>query len=157
MKSEIQILIGNIGSGKSTECKRQINNGYLIISKDDLRYSLGAGKYTFNPQFEYAIHITALTLCDALMALGKNIIIDETNMDKETRKYYIKLAKKYRYKRIAVIFPKLTRKESVKRRLISNHGDTSKEIWEEVWDRKNEAYERPTRKEGFHEIIELER
>lgn len=150
---EIQILIGNIGSGKTTYCKQKAKEGYLIISKDDVRYSIGAGKYIFNPNLEHAIDCSIKTKIFWMGFEDVNLIIDETNMDIETRQWYIHNAKLRDAKIIGVVFPKISKNESVKRRLSSNHGNTSKETWEEVWERKNEIYEEPTKDEGFNEII----
>lgn len=151
---EICILIGNIGSGKTTYCKEKVKEGYVIISKDDIRYSIGAGNYIFNLDYEQSISNCILEFFHSLSHLNNiKIIIDETNMDKEARKLYLYWGTYYKYKKIAIIFPKLSKKESVIRRLENNHGDTSKEVWEAVWERKNLAYQEPTIEEGFNTII----
>lgn len=151
---EMQILIGNIGSGKSTYCKEKVKEEYIIISKDDLRYSIGAGNYIFNLNYEQSISNCMLEFFHSLSQLNDiKIIIDETNMDKESRKFYLYWGKYYKYTKIAMIFPSLTKEESVKRRLQSNHGNTSKEVWDEVWERKNTIYEEPTKEEGFDIIM----
>ena len=51
--------------------------------------------------------------------------------------------------------PTLSKQESVNRRFNNNHGDTPKEVWEEVWQRKNDSYEEPTLEEGFNEVTKL--
>lgn len=150
---QLQILIGNIGNGKSTYCKKLAKQGYLIISKDDIRYSIGAGTYIFTYEYETAIDHAIKSFCKQLMIDSiSSIIIDETNMRKDTRKPYLDLATLYEYNKLAVIFPKLPKEESVARRLKSNHGTISKDLWEEVWERKNSNYEPPTLEEGFNEI-----
>ena len=149
----LKILVGNIGSGKSGYCKKLAEKNNVIISADDVRYSLGAGKYTFNPKYERAIYISLRKLCELLMLDSEaNVIIDETNMTKQQRKLYLKLADIFDYNKIAVIFPKLSKEESIKKRLGANHGDTPKEVWEEVWEKKNKEYEEPTLEEGFDRI-----
>lgn len=152
---EIQILVGNIGAGKSTFCKQKVKEGYVILSKDDIRYSIGAGDYIFNLEYEPIIHSIAMSMAINFMAIGVNVIIDETNMDKASRYHYLHFATTYGYKKTAIVFKKLSMKESVRRRLQSNHGKTAKAVWEEVWKRKNSAYERPNKKEGFDKILKL--
>jgi len=37
-KKELIILVGNIGTGKTTESKKLAKKGYIIISRDAFRY-----------------------------------------------------------------------------------------------------------------------
>ncbi len=150
---ELIILVGNIGSGKSTYCSRLVKKNYLIVSKDQMRYAIGAGKYIHNVEYEPSIHQAIKTFCKNIMFYSTaNLVIDETNMTNIEREIYLKLANEYHYKKICIIFPNLGKKESVKRRLNSNHGDTAKKIWEEVWENKNKEYQKPSLKEGFDRI-----
>ena len=81
-----------------------------------------------------------------------NIVIDATNMTKSIREPLIEIAKKQNYRIIAYILPKLSKRESVKRRLASNHGDISKKVWNEVWTMFDKMYELPIEDEGFDQI-----
>lgn len=151
--NKLEILVGNIGAGKSTSCKDAVKDGYVILSKDNIRYMLGAGTYIFDENLEMAIHRGITSMLCWLMAENVDIIIDETNMNRASRKEALECAKAYNYETIAVIFPKLSKNVSVARRLSSNHGNTPKAVWEEVWERKNSEYEGPTHREGFNQII----
>lgn len=153
MNKKLTILIGNIGAGKTTLCKEYVEKGYLIISKDDVRYSLGAGDYFYNEKAEIAITLGVNNLFEILCMLNFNIVIDETNMSKKDREHYIEVGKAHRYNITAVMLPELSKKESVKRRLQSNHGTTPKSVWEKVWKRKYKEYEEPSKEEGFNIII----
>lgn len=155
MNKELIILVGNIGSGKTTICKKLVKEGNVIVSRDDMRYSLGAGDYLFNEKTEIAIELAINNLVETLCLMNFNIVIDETNMTKKDRQYYITVGKNFGYNITAMILPKLSKKESVERRLQNNHGDTPKSIWKEVWKRKNKEYEEPTEVEGFNQIIKL--
>ena len=46
------ILVGNIGSGKSTYAKKYQKKGYIVIARDQLRYAIGGGEYIFNTKYE---------------------------------------------------------------------------------------------------------
>jgi len=155
IKQELIILVGNIGSGKSTLSNQLAKEGYFIVSQDDLRYSIGAGKYIFNMQCEEGIKDACVVLARKFMSNDLPLVIDETNMNCSTRLPYLYLGTYYNYPTKAIIFPSLSKKESIKRRLKNNHGNTSKEIWEKVWDQFNDRYQEPTEKEGFDEIIDL--
>ena len=44
------IMVGNIGSGKSTYIKNSLSEA-TVISKDGIRYAFGGGNYIFNRSF----------------------------------------------------------------------------------------------------------
>ncbi len=149
--NNIIILVGNIGSGKTTYCNTLTN--YVVISRDALRYMIGNGKYIFDVNLESAIHQSEKYIVEEFMKTGRDIVIDEVGMSRKLRKPYIKLASKYQYKVTAIIMPKLTMQESVKRRLSSPHGDFGEEVWNSVWQRFNSIYQKPAILEGFDSII----
>ena len=49
LKKQVKILVSNIGGGKTTLSKRYVEFGYVVISRDTLRYGIGNGEYIFNP------------------------------------------------------------------------------------------------------------
>jgi predicted kinase len=150
------ILVGNVGSGKSTVAKKYIDRGFVCISRDGLRYSIGGGKYIFNPFYESTIWDTELFMLRSFMEKGVNLIVDEVGIDKKMRKRYIKCAKEYDYRVTAIIMPKLSVEESIKQRMNNPRGFHEK-IWERVWNEFDAAYEEPEKHEGFDEIIMWEK
>ena len=159
MQPELVILVGNIGTGKSTVSKGYAIDGYYIICRDSLRSMLGAGRYIFEKDTEEAIHDSTTNLFIHLLLQRKNIVIDETNMDKRTRKRFISIAKyDYKYKKItAVIMPQLSKEDCIVNRMKDTLRGTPLHIWEEVWEKFNKRYQEPTLDEGFDEIIKRER
>jgi len=153
-KPILYILTGNIGSGKTTQAKKYRDRGCVILSRDSFRYALGGGKYLFDYDIEPIIQEIVQVSFMELLELKVDILIDELNTTIKTRKEYIKLAKKHKYNIIGVIMPSLNKEESVKRRMTNNHGDTSEQTWELVWDRFNRKFQPPTLKEGFDRILE---
>ena len=150
------ILVGNIGSGKSTYIKKNYKGG-VIVSKDGLRYSIGGGQYIFNRFYEPIIHATSCYMADKFCSIEiPEIILDETNVIKKGREQFIKIAKKYGYKVIAIKFPRLNKKEAVDRRMTNPHCQYDRKIWEEVWRKFNNRYTEPTLEEGFDEIINVD-
>ncbi len=69
-KPEIIILVGNIGSGKTTLAKKYAKKGYVIIARDDLRYNIGAGQYVFDRKLEKAIWQTEIDMVYNFLQLG---------------------------------------------------------------------------------------
>ena len=155
MKAEIIIMVGNIGSGKSTLCKEYAEAGYIVISMDSLRYMIGAGQYIYNKELEQAIWDSEKSIIRHFMGLKKNIIVDNTSMSDKTRKTYLWLAKQHKYRTVALVMPRLSEKECIDRRMTNPHGQPDRELWESVWTRFHFQYVEPTRKEGFDKVIKL--
>jgi len=161
--NKLYILVGNIGSGKSTfaqnfiEEKRKKGKKIIYVSRDSLRYMFGAGKYNFDPELEPLVIQGTLDLLNGFMRTGIDIVLDETNISVDLRKDFIDLGKKYQYYNIALIMPRLLKKTSVDRRMKIPHDIRDRKIWERVWDKFNEQYDTPTIKEGFNEIRFLEK
>lgn len=155
---KVTILIGNIGSGKSTYIKKF--PGAYIVSRDNIRYMLGNGKYLYDEKFEDLVKYISYDIFDKYQdTCLDHIIIDETNMDMDSRYYYISKNQtclpRYRYEIEAVVFKDYGEDEHVRRRLQSNHGDTDEMTWRQVYRDLKESYEHPTEEEGF-DIIKYE-
>ena len=155
MKKELIILIGNIGAGKSTLAKGYVEQGYVIIARDALRYGIGGGKYIFNLDYEPLVFATELYMFKKFVDIGVKIAIDEIGISKEMRKRYIHYAKRAGYNITAVVLKKLSKKESVDRRMQNPHGQFDRKIWDIIWEKFDKLYEFPTKKEGFNTIIKL--
>lgn len=147
------VLVGNIGCGKSTYVKNNLQGENVIVSRDCIRYMFGNGKYVFDKNLEPVVHATNIFIIKGLMMEGVNIAIDETNVNDILRGKYISLAKEYGYKIIAIVLPRLPRDLAVERRMNDPHGQPYPEIWRSVWERFDEMYIEPTLEEGFDEIV----
>ena len=77
---KIIMLKGLPASGKSTWAKEKINenSNYIRINKDDIRESI-TGKWT--PKKEKIVISIRNSLIKAGISLGKNVIIDDTNLN----------------------------------------------------------------------------
>lgn len=152
----IYVMVGNIGSGKTTLVKKILakNPNIVVISRDDLRYMIGAGEYTFNPDLEPHIWEAATDMINSFMR-GQvvDLLVDETNVSKGYREHYLYLAKKYGYEAVAIVMPYQGKKISVDRRMQDPHGQDGRILWEGVWEKFNALYEEPTEEEGFNEVI----
>lgn len=155
MNKNLIILIGNIGSGKSTYAKRYQKLGYIVIARDQLRYAIGGGNYIFNKFYEPIIWRTELDFYKRFIDIRRNIIVDEVGINKKMRKRYIRYAKKRGYKITAIEMPKFCMGEAVNRRMINPHGQYDYKLWCQVWANFDGLYEEPSRKEGFGRIIKV--
>jgi len=147
------LVVGNIGSGKSTYIKTR--NDCIVVSRDSLRYMFGNGSYIFDKKLEPAVHAGTVTIVEELMQSGVNIILDEVNVSKRLRFYYVNLANQYGYTKEAIILPKLDKETSLNRRMQNPHGHPNREKWAEVWDMFDKLYEEPIKEEGFDVVVRL--
>jgi predicted kinase len=147
------MLIGNIGSGKSSLAKLLVQKDYIAISRDGIRYAIREGGYLFDIDIEHIVFKTEWFMLTEFMEYGSDIVLDEINVSKRMRLKYLALAKDMGYKTIAFVFPRLSKEESITRRLSSNHGNTTRETWEKVWENFEKTYEEPLKSEGFTKII----
>src|SRR3989337_1649519 len=95
--SNLTILVGNVGSGKTTAAKELVRQGYLAVSRDWLRYGIREGTYIFDPDLESLIFSTEWHLFTNLTLAGYDIVLDEVNISRKARKKYIDYAKDFAY------------------------------------------------------------
>lgn len=150
--NEIIVIVGNIGSGKSTYAKKLAEEGYIVIARDALRYMIGGGNYIFNRELEPAIWQGEWDILFNLMQTGVAIVVDEVGISPLMRKRYIELAEVFNYKISAHIMPEISKEEAINRRMKNPHGQPDKDLWGGVWDMFSIGYEEPTEEEGFDEI-----
>ncbi len=103
IKPKLIIMAGNIGTGKSTLTKKYVEQGYVVASKDMLRYTIGNGKY------EDIIWGTDLSMVYNFMKLKVNIVVDGCAITKDIRESYIRYGQLFNYEIIAVELPKLSK------------------------------------------------
>lgn len=154
-KPQIIVMVGNIGSGKSTTIKLLKEKGlpHIVVSRDALRYMIGAGKYTFDINLEKAIWDSEKRILENFMLLHRPIIVDEVGVSKKMRARYIKLAKRFGYSMQVICMPMLDKKTCVDRRMNNPHDTPDRAVWESVWDKFNRLYQKPELKEGIDKII----
>ena len=154
-KPKLYLLVGNIGSGKSTYARKMAKKGFVVVSRDALRYMVGAGNYVFNPNLEPAIKQANIEIMKIFMQNHFNIISDQSNLNFAMRAGTLMMANIYGYEKIAIVFPKYSQRVSVNRRLKHPHGNFPCEVWNKVWAVFNLTMEEPTKAEGFDKIIKV--
>lgn len=150
-KPSVFIMVGNIGSGKSTLIRKLINmHDGVIINKDSLFESMcgSYGIYDSNKIDFY--NDVEFELMRSSLKKGYNVFIDRLNINKEQRTKFINIAKEYTDKIIAYDFGH-DNEEGLERRKKNNRGMPDS-VWEKVFEITKKAYEPPTKEEGFSEI-----
>lgn len=147
--SEQQKLVMTIGapaSGKSTISKRYAEkNGMMYLSTDEARAKFGTGEadQTVSPiAFEYVTK----KMRDYL-SMGKSVVIDATNMNKEDRSKFLRDVPAG-VKKIALLF------EVDREELIRRDAARGRTVGVGVIDHMLAKYEPPT-KDEFDQIIKM--
>jgi len=152
-QKEIILLIGLPASGKSTYISK-MKGKYDIVSNDLYVEKIAKKmKITYTEAFDKINRDDTLGNTrkefDKAISKGRSVIIDNTNMNKKERSYFVNNAPKD-YKRIAIIFK--VNDSELKKRLEKRGKETGKIIPDEVIKKMKSKYEPPTKEEGFDEI-----
>jgi len=156
MKPKLIIVVGNIGAGKSTVCRELAKKGYRVLSRDALRYMVGGGEYVFDLKLEPTIAMAHDAMFEAFVQAQEDIVIDETSVQPDRRWELIEAtySQPWHYHFTALEMPRLSKKESVDRRMQNSHGGIARKVWEGVWDKFDRLYVAPKKSEGFDRVIQ---
>lgn len=145
-KSIMTVLMGNVGTGKSTYA-RSFEDA-VIVSMDSIITAV-EGSYNYRNEHRTIYHSIEHTAIETALKNDVNVIIDRTCMTRSERKRFIDMAKRFNAKVECVDFGKGD-DESLKRRVESDDDrDYSSEKWHEIHEMMQEKYEKPELDEGF--------
>ena len=154
-KPRLIILIGNIGSGKSTTSREYAKEGFRIVCRDDMRTMLAGGGngYVFEPPLERAIHRASRVMLENMMLDQIDILVDETNMTRRGRKEIIDLGKMFGYAITGIVMPELSKAQSIANRAKDNLRGNGLYIWSQIWQKFHNMYDKPELDEGFDSLL----
>ena len=156
MAQTVYVNVGLPGSGKSTWARETAKDtDIIIICKDNIRNML-KGEYIFDPIYEPLVaEITSTAFNDALMA-GFSIILDETHITRQHRINCIERIRNHTMpvqpEIICVWFTEDENNLEYRMREARGYSDIK---WAEVLDKMVANFQKPTKKEGFDEIIKI--
>ena len=154
--SKIILLVGQIGSGKSTYIKENIKSNTVIVNDDSIVASIHGGyNNLYDPKLKPLYKNIENEIIHFAKVLNLNVIIDRPNTTKNTRSRYISIARSLDMKIECVVFPLYDYKTHAERRFKSDSRDRSKEEWESIARTKQENYEKPHPIEQFNQITYL--
>lgn len=170
---KVEIMVGNVGSGKSTQIKKKLDEvsrinrllsvkrdreKWAVVSKDVLRFMIGGGKYVFSNNLESFIEETSKFAIKYLLRKGINVIVDETNCSIIARANLIEWIRECTEDCIimAVVMPRVSKEESLRRKALpENSYGYDIETWEKIWERKNIKYVEPHVYEDIDAIVHI--
>jgi predicted kinase len=128
----LEVLIGMVGSGKSTYARRRADQGALVISHDDLTRMLhgGRGRYEMLLRQCYRNMIGHIAV-ESVLA-GRDVILDRTHLTRESREYWIDMGRFLGVEVVAVVFPIYDAETHAQRRYNADPRDRTLAKWCEV-------------------------
>jgi len=150
--SELMLMVGIPGSGKSTYIKELADKGYDVVNPDSIRVEL-TGNMADQSQNAKVWFTAHQRIIDKLKE-GKNVILDATNVDRRGRREIVDRAKREvpgtTVKALVLDVSLETAKERVKKRV----KDKGLDIPEEVMTRMYNKFKLnpPSTDEGIDEI-----
>lgn len=155
---KLEVLVGNIASGKSSYCYNHAPDCY-VISRDAIRKAFVQDFYTYTPRTELQVGIMVEAMLKAALILKlDHVIVDETNMTVHSRAWILKLAKRFNVECTAVLFKDRGIKDHVSARVASPHGcnaEHTEELWISVYNKFKSRYQEPSKEEGFTSITTI--
>lgn len=152
MKQVVYLCVGLPGSGKSTWANKKVQEekDIVIINQDFIRTML-KGEYFYDKKYEPLVHKIAVNSLISAMDLGFNVILDQTNVSRDRRKFWVELIKnKPDYQVIYVHFGEFV--NNLENRMKDPKGLT-KEEWENAIYTLKSLYQPPLKEEGYDLII----
>jgi predicted kinase len=152
---KIEILVGMIGSGKSTYARRRAAQGAIVICHDDLTEAFHR-EYTYKPELR-----DFYRSCEELIAVealeeGLDVIIDRTHLTRESRNRWLVRAALQAVPITAVLFPIETPEIHALRRFRADpRGRTAEEWLMVARHHAEQAAAEPfnAKKEGFASVF----
>ena len=150
MNNTLYITVGLPGSGKSTYVKNFIKDKEIeYLSSDSLRAVYGKSEEDQTVTPLVFGHIKRKV--DEFLKDGKNVLVDATSVNRKERSDYIKTAKKYGAKVVAIVF-KMDRQGLIDRN--KKRGEQGGRVvpdW--VIDKMLAKFEEPSYSEGIDVMI----
>lgn len=131
----LKLLIGPSYCGKSTWIKYNNFNCDVVLSTDSMRGAISGDESDQTQNYKVFDHIKAMARY--YLYLGRNVIIDATNLSKRDRKDFLDIADQFKAKKVAIVF------EFDKNFLVSRMSGRPRVVPEDVLDRQIAKYQPP--------------
>lgn len=154
---KLEILIGMIASGKSTYCKKRALEGAIVINDDSIVNALHANEYTkYNKGLKPLYKAIENLSISWGLAHDLDVLIDRPNLNSNTRRRYIELARAADCEVIeAVVFPLITPSIAAARRASGEDRGRDYKYWFNAASYQYSLYQEPKMEEGFTKLIQL--
>lgn len=150
----LEVLVGPIASGKTTYAQARADQGAILVSMDDITMMLHGGDYR-----RYDVGLKGLYRqieTDAIghgLELGRDVVVDRTNLDLERRSRYVGLARAAGAITWAVTFPIESPETQARRRVQVDSRGYDYDVWLAVAEKHAREYVAPSVDEGFSLVL----
>lgn len=154
---KVEILIGNIASGKSTYCRRRVEEGAVVMNDDAIVNGLHCGIYTkYDKALKPLYKAIENAIVTSAITLGRDVVIDRgVNLTPRSRRRFVGLAHSMDAEAHAVIFEFCEPSIHADRRMSHDDRGHSAEYWLEVATVFHNKYIPPEEHEGFDKVIHV--
>lgn len=153
----VVIITGNIGTKKSTYVKKYLTGGHIVVMNHDaIIESLYGGRYVYNEHKRPIYTAVKRAILATSLANHFNVVIDNTNMTRLGREYYIQIACGFNTNIVSLDFGKGNDFTLLNRQQAKDGRKVTNAQWARVHQEKQGEYEKPSYDEGFDEIYDIE-
>jgi len=150
---KLELLIGNIASGKSTYCKMRAEEGAIIVNDDSLVNSLHANNYQlYSDALKPLYKSVENSIISTALSMNLSVIIDRPNHTMSMRRRYVGIAKSFDVPVHAIKFQWEAPFVHAKRRVKSDSRGFDEAYWTSVAQYHEDGYEIIDSNECFDKI-----
>ncbi len=139
---EFYILVGNVGTGKTTYRKERFINGEVIICPDEWK---GLTENEVNDKIFSEIK--------RAISAKQSLVVDGNNIRRRLRKLYFQQDIDHQYRRIIIDFGPGNHQSLARR--VESSDELSEEGWRRAHDNNRRYYQKPQMDDDADEIIDL--
>lgn len=147
------VLVGNIGTGKSTLARKLADRGCLVVSLDAITTMLHGGNYgAYDAAIKDGVYKRVHREVIRAGLLHGHVVVDDTNIDKKRRAKLVELALEMGQKACCIDFGSDVPGVGLKRRKDEPKG-VGLDTWDNVYHQMWRNYEEPACTEGFEFVV----
>lgn len=143
--NKLIFLIGLPGSGKSTYASKYLSQDCEILSSDRIRKELLNDEK--NQENNQLVFSTLFERAKQFLTEGKNVVIDATNVNLAERQASLENFKDFNVRRIAIVI------NTPFKKCVERDRSRERSVGIGVIRKFERIFTKPTKKEGFDEII----
>lgn len=157
IEPSITVLMGMIGSGKSTYAARMATLcGAIIVNNDAFTLGLHGGNYDgYQPELKPLYQAIMATAVSTSLSLGKGVLIDGLANTANRRRKWLEIARDFRVRCQLVIFPKVDAAIHAYRRAHHDARGYTFERWLKVAKEHESEWEDYNPSEGFDVVYRI--
>ena len=153
----VEVLIGNIASGKSTYCRKRAKEGAIVMNDDAVVNGVHCDMYTlYSKELKPLYKAVENAIVTSAIMLGRDVIVDRgVNLTPRSRRRFVGLAHSLDVDAIAVVFEFCDPIVHAQRRAKDNLRGHSFDYWLDVATTFHNKFVSPEEHEGFDKVINI--